>query len=517
MRMLSPRTPEKRKNIHGPFDLKSFNPIILNHGFTLIELLVAAAIGMITIMVAGRVMVDQMRISKDIETKERQRNEWIRANRFITNEINLAAKIETTASISEANACSIGAGTIKMVVHFPRHLQLSPSIYYTANSQPGWRDNLLKRCGPSIAEDGDYDGSILSEDILLDELDKRRSDEGFYVQVTGDKKAAFFQITLAGKINNKISELEGPYSSVKEGARARVQDVFLRPNETNICPETSAVNLSTGDDLFTKGNYPNWSKLTQGNILVCGNGGDDTIQAADGNDIIEASSPGRNSLTGGDGNDRIVGADQNDELFGGNGDDILIGKQGNDILNGGSGTNHYVPGIDDETSRCDRDEVRGTADNGYDIIYFDQQFDRYSLSDQCDNNTCRVKRKSSGDRKVVDIFGGDLLVFDDQHKELGSGTSSNLSTLSPAPCNLQLATPSTGGGTTGGGGTTRDKPGGGNKDGGNKDGGDPTGGSDTTEEKKDDTGTTGDNETKDETSDLTDQEKKDKEKNDKKR
>ena len=437
----------ERKGVKINHYLASFSPAkIWLNGFTLIELLVAAAIGMITIMVAGRVVIDQMESSKKIETRERQRLEWVRVNRFITNEINLAAEVDTVPSIAEKTGCAIGTGTEKMVVRFPRHLQLPSAIYFVTSSQPGWVDNVLMRCGPSIAENGEYDSSTLSNDVLLDGLEISPTD-GFSVTLSGEKKANF-QITLAGKINKAYSQTEG--------ARARVQDVFIRPSENKICPENTAINLTTGDDQFVPGNS-NWAGLTQGNVIICGNGGNDLIESSDGDDLIEASNPGRNTLNGADGNDRLLGADQPDRLFGGDGDDILIGKKGDDILAGGSGTNHYVPGIDDDTSRCDRDQVVGTAENGYDVVYFEQAMSNYTLSSKCDSHICRVNRTSEGSRKVVDIFGGDLLVFEDNQKELNSGSPSTLPALPTDPCNPPLVkrqdSSSSSSGQTAGGGT----------------------------------------------------------------
>ena len=389
-----------------------------NQGFTLIELMVAAAIGMVTILVAGRVMVDQLEATRRIETTERQRSDWIRVNRFITNEINLAAEISETLAINEGLNCSIGNGTAKMVIRFPRHLQLDPAIYYTTKSQPGWVDVVLKRCGPSLSETGDY-SNTLSDNVILDGLKQTTTSgvvtsDGFDVTVTGTRMVDF-SISLTGKLNKAYQQ--------EEGARARVRDVFLRPSETSICLYDARADgfgtketLTAQSDNFLPG-YPDWDAITDGNVLICGNGGNDTLQGKDGDDIIEASNPGKSKLIGGSGNDRLLGGDDSDELDGNEGNDILIAKRGDDILKGGDGTNHYVPGIDDEESRCDRDIVYGNAKNqNYDVIYFSKSINQYTFSNQCDNEICRVQR--GGNTKVVDIYGGELLVFDDQLLEL---------------------------------------------------------------------------------------------------
>ena len=390
--------------------------------------MVAAAIGMVTILVAGRVMVDQLEASRKIETLERQRSNWMQVNRFITHEINLADEVVETPTIEEKSACEIETGTVKMVIRFPRHLLLNSSIYYTTSSEPGWVDNVLKRCGPSIDSSGEYDSAIVSNNVLLDAL-KIDEDDGFVVQFSGNKKADF-QIKLVGKLNSAYQQLEG--------ARARVQDVFIRPNEGNICPQSTAITLTSGNDVFNSDENDDWEDLTAGNVVICGNGGDDELHGADGDDIIEAIAPGSSTLVGGDGNDRLLGANQDDELSGGNDDDILIGKQGNDTLTGGSGTNHYVPGLDEEAGLCDRDEVIGTNEDGYDIIYFNRVFADYTLSNPCGSDLCRVTRTSEGDRKVVSIFGGNLLVFKDLQKELVSEEPSELAVLDPASCEINI-------------------------------------------------------------------------------
>ena len=97
-----------------------------NQGFTLIELLVGVVISMITTVVAGKVMLDQMESTKRIEGLQRQRNDWSRTNSFITSEVNLASRISTSLNVGEGSNCLIGNGSVKMVVHFARNRQLPP-------------------------------------------------------------------------------------------------------------------------------------------------------------------------------------------------------------------------------------------------------------------------------------------------------------------------------------------------------------------------------------------------------
>ena len=77
------------------------------------------------------------------------------------------------------------------------------------------------------------------------------------------------------------------------------------------------------------------------NIVINGNGGDDTITAGNG-------LAGLISLTidGGTGNDKIAGGVGNDRLFGGDGNDFIDGNGGNDVAHLGAGDDvfQWVPG-----------------------------------------------------------------------------------------------------------------------------------------------------------------------------
>ena len=404
-----------------------------NQGFTLIELLVGVAISMITTVVAGKVMLDQMESTKRIEDLQRQRDDWSRTNSFITSEVNLASRISTSLNVGEGNNCLIDNGSVKMVVHFARNRQLPPSIYYTKETEEGWNKNILKRCGPSINSNGDYT-SGLSEDIIIDGLN---AIDGFTATVTGEKLATF-TINLKGLLNNAYIQ--------KEGARARVQDVYLYPSTASICLYDSRnntngvkVNLSNQASAFND-DVNDWAELTAGNVLICGNGGGDTITSGDGNDQLEAGNPGASVLNGGNGDDRLLGSDDNDVLEGGNGNDILIARLGDDQMTGGAGTNHYVPGLDEKGGLCDRDTVIG-SDGGYDIIYFSDSKDQYTLSVPCNQGSCRIKRNDSDDRKVVDMSGGNRLIFSgngQEQIELATGDAAVLPPLADDSCTVDI-------------------------------------------------------------------------------
>ena len=194
------------------------------------------------------------------------------------------------------------------------------------------------------------------------------------------------------------------------GSRARIQETIIRPKEYSLCQQNVFSNVV---ELGTNANTSDQSIETD-DVLVCGNGGGDTITGGNGNDVIEAGDPGSSELNGNLGNDRLYGSDSADTLFGGDGDDLLIGRGGNDELNGGIGTNNYLPGLDRSNGPCDRDTVNGGP--GYDIIHLQGDSDEYSSV--CSPSRCRVQRMDSGDRKYVDIFNGEKLVFRDNAFDL---------------------------------------------------------------------------------------------------
>ena len=85
---------------------------------------------------------------------------------------------------------------------------------------------------------------------------------------------------------------------------------------------------------------------TAENLIVNGNGGDDSITAGNGlASLIQIT------MDGGDGNDTLTGGDGNDTLIGGDGNDVLDGGRGNDTALMGAGNDTFVwnPGDGNDT------------------------------------------------------------------------------------------------------------------------------------------------------------------------
>ncbi len=405
-----------------------------SQGFTLIELLVAAVIGTITIMAAGQTMVSQIESSEKINRRERLRSDWVATNQYITSEINQSTKVTTEVDDELIDECGIEINQIKMVIKFHRNQQLKPAIYYTADNEDGWGGYLLKRCGPAIDSNGDY-VSTLSNGIIIDNL--KGIDSGFTVSIKGDKLVRF-NLALNGLVLNRYQQ--------QAAARSRLQAIIVRPETSSVCFQNSQrdidgikINLTSGSDQFTlEQDQDQWNRQTNGDALICGHGGGDTIAGGNGNNLIEAGGIEGSILDGGDGDDRIIGSDGNDVIDGGNGDDILIGLGGHDILRGGSGNNHFISGIDEIGDSCDHDRVIGT-ESSYDIIYFKENKAKYNISNPCNRTSCRITKKNTNNKKNVDVESGDILAFADEITHLRQGEAGNLLPLNRGSCDVQIA------------------------------------------------------------------------------
>ncbi|WP_422931535.1 beta strand repeat-containing protein [Singulisphaera sp. PoT] len=76
---------------------------------------------------------------------------------------------------------------------------------------------------------------------------------------------------------------------------------------------------------------------TTENLVVNGNGGDDTISAGNGLAALI-----RLSENGGAGNDTLIGGDGDDTLIGGDGNDMVSGGRGNDVVTLGAGDDNFT-------------------------------------------------------------------------------------------------------------------------------------------------------------------------------
>ncbi|MGI9368327.1 MAG: calcium-binding protein [Ruegeria sp.] len=164
------------------------------------------------------------------------------------------------------------------------------------------------------------------------------------------------------------------------GAAYAISDVFFadedEPDET--IEETPENDLSNGNlleirDGEAEAEYPENKDMVpglisefQGNLVIAGNDGSDTLTGQDGNDQINGyagddviiGAGGNDTLHGGIGDDVLTGGAGSDVLHGDAGadlldgeagDDILYGHDGADLMRGGQGDDHLYGGQDDDT------------------------------------------------------------------------------------------------------------------------------------------------------------------------
>ena len=383
----------------------------IRNGFTLIELMVGAAIGLITVAVASQVLVDQLESTERIEALQRQREDWRRTTSFIKSEINLADTIEANYSGNATTLCGQDPNsmTIKMVVNFPKSRNLNPAVYHVVAAESGWFDNVLKRCGPALDQNGIYT-TASNDNILIDGLSS--TTDGFKATINTNQKYAEIELELDGLLNNAYNQ--------STGSRARIQEINLSPEEFSLCQQDSLRD----ENYSTAGTTEDESAATD-DLVLCGNGGGDSITGGSGDDVIEAGDLGSSTLVGGAGNDRLYGSHSDDTLQGGDGDDVIISRGGNDRLEGGSGNNDYLPGLDSSPTRCDRDTVIGGSD--FDVVYLQEDSSDYTYTTTCTQTRCRVTRNGSGDRRFVEIQNGEELIFNDATYDIPSGAAPAIS------------------------------------------------------------------------------------------
>jgi Ca2+-binding RTX toxin-like protein len=104
---------------------------------------------------------------------------------------------------------------------------------------------------------------------------------------------------------------------------------------------------------------------TNGDDIISGNWGNDTLSGGNGNDRLSGSL-GSDWLFGGNGNDTLDGGADNDYMFGDAGNDWIDGGAGNDVAYGGDGNDTLIGGEGYD---------RLYAGNGHDSIYGGASYD----------------------------------------------------------------------------------------------------------------------------------------------
>ena len=384
------------------------------NGFTLVELLVASlAAGLVTVAASSAVTY-HMRASASMEAVERTKQDWGRVSHFIEAEVALSERVITNSSNINLNQCNqtIQSGEFLFALEIRR--DLPAALYYITNNQAGsdqWSGTRsLFRCGPGIDELGEYTDAITGSNQVVN--DSQRLIDGMTSEcdltvinapTSGIGKSLQYQLCLQGLSKRVFQQTISTYS--------RVSPIYSYPPITTLCSDddlrlegfakvdggtTSAETLNTSGTAIPDDQE----------VLICGNGGGDTITGSLTNDVLEAGEIGPGALISGrDGNDRLRGSPGNDTLQGEGGDDVLLGGGGDDQLDGGSGENRYLPGAGTNT-------ITGGA--GLDVVFFDGDKADYTGLDACKRTTCDVTINN----QTTTITNGEVLVFRDGRFDL---------------------------------------------------------------------------------------------------
>jgi Ca2+-binding RTX toxin-like protein len=234
-----------------------------------------------------------------------------------------------------------------------------------------------------------FDGSTLSPNILVDggATNYVTSSPVNGVASFGDATQPIYTFTPTDVGTFEASGLTGSFTFAADNGGVPVS------GNVEITAYTSGTNLTGGD----------------GNDVLVGSGGINTLNGAAGNDI----------LFGKGGNDTINGNDGDDLISGGIGNDIMIGGQGDDQIHGGVGNDTIYYTLSEDNGQ---DIVEGGDDtdiftlngNGTNIEYVNiiagadgAVLVRDALSDLADWSTARTQTLTNIESLGVrDLSGG---------------------------------------------------------------------------------------------------------------
>ena len=385
-------------------------------GFTLVELLVAAAIGVLLSLTASQLMLSHMRSSSALEATQRLRDDWNRTTHFIESEVALSERVLTNAALINLAQCNpaIDPDEFRFALEIRR--DLPPALYFVRSNAENSLDwigtSSLWRCGPGIADNGDYTNiidtsasSLLTAQRLVDGMSAN-----WHLTVsstpTGVSKSLRYELCIQGLTSYSYSQAVDTYS--------RISPVFSYPNTNTLCSDEYLTiegfyKLSGGTAGADTLQVPTIALNEYNDILICGYGGGDTINGSRANDVLEAGDSGRNpepgaTINGSDGSDRLLGGPGNDILSGGSGDDVLIGGAGNDMLDGGLGENQYLPGSGTNV-------ITGGA--SLDIVFIDSNKADINGLSNCSRTSCALTYVANGTNSSATASGVEVLIFRD--------------------------------------------------------------------------------------------------------
>ena len=238
-------------------------------------------------------------------------------------------------------------------------LDVDEGIFCAPEGCPGFDSwiNLYDSSGQSLATNDDEStewgqgGSISGVDSFLEYTFET---PGTYYVAVGTCCVGPIADGVIYQLHVSIGELpEHPY--LCEGQLPTIQ---ASGKSTNGTEGDDVIAGTEGRDTINGGGGNDFICAKDGINTISGGAGDDRITSGSSNDTISGGD-GDDSLTGGDGNDSISGGDGHDALFGGDGNDRIMGDQGidslygdgnNDTLDGGLGDDYISGG--DGTDKC---------------------------------------------------------------------------------------------------------------------------------------------------------------------
>ena len=383
-------------------------------GFTLVELLISSlAAGLVTVAASSAVTY-HMRASASMEAVERTKQDWGRVSHFIESEVALSERVIINSSNVNLDQCNQTIQSSEFLFALEIRRDLPSALYYITNNQADtdqWSGTQsLFRCGPSIDELGEYADTITGSNQVIN--DAQRLIDGMTNNcaltvinppASGIAKSLQYQLCLQGLSKRVFQQTISTYS--------RVSPIYSYPPITTLCSDDDLrlegfAKVDGGTTAAETLNTSGTAIPDDQEVLICGNGGGDTITGSSSNDVLEAGEIGPGAfISGQDGNDRLRGSPGDDILKGEKGDDVLLGRDGNDQLDGGSGENRYLPG--DGTNSI-------TGGNGLDIVFFDDDKANYIGVDKCTRGTCSVTSNSSS----TSMSNVEVLVFRDGRFDL---------------------------------------------------------------------------------------------------
>ncbi len=390
-------------------------------GFTLVELLIAASVGILLSLTASQLMLSHMRSSSALEATQRLRDDWNRTTHFIESEVALSERVLTNAALINLAQCNpaISSGEFRFALEIRR--DLPPALYFVRDHPQNSLDwigtSSLWRCGPGIADNGDYTNiigtsasSLLTAQRLVDGMSAECQLE-VNATPTGVGKSLRYELCIQGLTSYSYSQAVDTYS--------RISPVFSYPNTNTLCSDEYLTiegfyKLSGGTAGADTLQVPTIALNEYDDILICGYGGGDTINGSTANDVLEAGNSGSDpepgaTIDGNSGSDRLMGGPGNDSLNGGDGDDVLIGGAGNDSLNGGSGDNQYLPGVG-------ADSITGGA--GLDVVFLDLNKAAVDGLGDCTRSSCTLTYSSEGESSSVNASGVEVIIFRDGRHDI---------------------------------------------------------------------------------------------------